>query len=361
MRDCKEYAERLLADIIREKREVSLMEVCGTHTVAIARSGLRSLFPSNLKLLSGPGCPVCVTAQADIDVVIELARQPGVILTTFGDMMRVPGSESSLQKEKAQGRDVRVVYSPLEALNVARQNPEREIVFLGIGFETTAPAVALTIEQAYVDNITNFCVWSLHKLVGPALDALFSNPQVKIDGLICPGHVSAVTGTAPYEPVVSKYGKPCVITGFETLDLLEGIWLLLRQLSRGVAEIEIQYRRVVRPEGNPVAQAAINRVFVPANARWRGLGTIAASGLEIRDEYGAWDARRKFDIPEAEDQVIKGCRCGDVLRGVVTPYECPLFGQACTPVKPVGPCMVSQEGACAAYYRFGCYADLRRH
>ncbi|ADI01175.1 MAG TPA: hydrogenase formation protein HypD [Syntrophothermus lipocalidus] len=353
MRNSKEYAERLLADIKREKREVSLMEVCGTHTVAIARSGLRSLVPPNLKLLSGPGCPVCVTAQSDIDAVIELARRPGVILVTFGDMMRVPGSESSLQEEKARGADVRVVYSPSDALEIARQNPERETVFLGIGFETTAPAVALTIEQAAASGLANFSVWSLHKLVGPALDAVFSDESVKVDGLICPGHVSAVTGVKPYEPVVSRYHKPCVITGFETLDILEGIWLLLRQLNQGVAEIEIQYRRIVRPEGNPLAQAAIERVFTATDASWRGLGIIPASGLAIREEYGAWDAQRRFDIPEGKERIIKGCRCGDVLRGVITPYECPLFGQACTPVKPVGPCMVSQEGACAAYYRYG--------
>jgi len=359
MRSSNEYARRLLAEIKKERKEISLMEVCGTHTMAIAKSGLRSLVPPNLKLLSGPGCPVCVTAQSDIDAIIELARIPGVTLVTFGDMMRVPGSTSSLVQEKAQGADVRVVYSPADALEIALQNPERETVFLGIGFETTAPAVALTVEQAAALGLTNFSVWSLHKLVGPALDAVFADETVKIDGLICPGHVSAVTGVKPYEPIVGRYRKPCVITGFETVDILEGIYLLLRQLSRGVAEIEIQYRRVVRPEGNPLARAVIERVFVPAEADWRGLGVIPESGLEIREEYGTWDARRKFAIPTRREEPNNGCRCGEVLRGKLTPDQCPLFGRVCTPVEPVGPCMVSQEGACAAYYRFGLDADSR--
>ncbi|NLU49954.1 MAG: hydrogenase formation protein HypD [Syntrophomonadaceae bacterium] len=346
------YEEYLLREIRAEQLELSLMEVCGTHTMAIAKSGLRGLVPPNLKLLSGPGCPVCVTAQGDIDAVIELVRKPGVTLATFGDMMRVPGTDSSLQEERSRGADIRVVYSPLDALELASQHPEREVVFLGIGFETTAPAVAVALEEAVRRGLKNFSIMVLHKLVPPALEVIFSDPDLVVDGLICPGHVSAVIGTAPYEALVEKYHKPCVVTGFEPRDILEGIYMLLRQLRNGQARVEIQYRRVVKPEGNPIAREAINRVFQPAAARWRGLGLIPDSGLEIRPEYEQWDARKKLGITEIEDRPIKGCSCGEVLRGKLAPNDCPLFGQRCTPMRPVGPCMVSQEGACAAYYRY---------
>lgn len=352
MLNSKAYADELLSQIRAESMNVSLMEVCGTHTMAIARSGLRDLVPPNLKLLSGPGCPVCVTAQGDIDAVIELARQPRVTLATFGDMMRVPGTESSLQEERSRGADIRIVYSPLDALTLARNHADREVVFLGIGFETTAPTVAVTVEQAAEEGIGNFSVWSLHKLVPPALEAIFADPDIKVDGLICPGHVSAVIGTEPYRVLADKYYKPCVITGFEALDVLEGIYMLLLQLRKGIASVEIQYRRVVRPEGNVVARESISRVFEPVAARWRGLGSIPDSGLVPQPEYERWDARKKFDIPEIEDRPIKGCSCGEVLKGVLTPFECPLFARGCTPLRPVGPCMVSQEGACAAYYRY---------
>lgn len=328
------------------------MEVCGTHTVAIARSGLRQLVPPNLKLLSGPGCPVCVTAQGDIDAVIELARQPGVILTTFGDMIRVPGTESSLQEERGRGADVRVVYSALDALEIARQNPEREVVFLGVGFETTAPTIAVTVTEARESGVHNFSVWSLHKIVPPALEALFSDPGIKVDGLICPGHVSAVIGIEPYRTLVDNYQRPCVVTGFETTDILEGIYLLLKLLDSQNPAIEIQYRRVVKPQGNLVARQVMDQVFTTVKARWRGLGEIDASGLDLNQEFRDWNAREKFSIPEFEDRPIKGCSCGEVLKGRVTPMDCPLFGRGCTPLKPIGPCMVSQEGACAAYYRF---------
>jgi len=352
MTNKENYQKQLLQEIQAEKSDVSLMEVCGTHTMAIARSGIRGLAPPNLKLLSGPGCPVCVTAQGDIDAVIELVKDPGICLVTFGDMIRVPGTDSSLQEERSQGADIRVVYSPLDALTAARNMPDKEVVFLGIGFETTAPTVGITVEEADRQGLTNFSVLSLHKVVPPALELIFSDPGIKVDGLICPGHVSAVIGVEPYRVLAEKYSKPCVVTGFETLDILEGIVMLQRQLHENVSRVEIQYRRVVRKEGNPTALAALERVFRPTGARWRGLGFIPDSGLELAPAYEKMDARKRFDMREVEDIPIKGCACGEVLTGRITPHDCALFGKGCTPLKPIGPCMVSQEGACAAYYRY---------
>jgi hydrogenase expression/formation protein HypD len=346
------YTDYLLQEIQQEKQPVSLMEVCGTHTMAIARSGIRNLLPPGFKLLSGPGCPVCVTSQGDIDAVIELVRQPQLTLVTFGDMMRVPGTHSSLQEERSRGADIRIAYSPLDGLEVARKNPTREVVFLGIGFETTAPGVGITVEQAASEHLPNFSVFSLHKLVPPALEVIFSDPEIKVDGLICPGHVSAVIGIEPYMALAEKYHKPCVVTGFDTVDILEGLVMLLRQLHTGRSVAEIQYRRVVKKEGNEAARKTLNRVFQPADARWRGLGLIPGSGLELQDNYREYDARRRFAVPFMEDKPIKGCACGDVLTGKITPHDCLLFGKACTPLRPVGPCMVSHEGACAAYYRY---------
>ena len=346
------YIDYLLEEIQQEKQPVAFMEVCGTHTMAIAKSGIRNLLPVGFKLLSGPGCPVCVTSQGDIDAVIELVRQPRITLVTFGDMIRVPGTHSSLQEERSRGADIRIAYSPLDALEIARKNLDREVVFLGIGFETTAPAVGITVEQAAAEHLSNFSVFSLHKLVPPALEVIFSDPDIKVDGLICPGHVSAVIGIEPYSILAEKYHKPCVITGFETIDILEGLVMLLRQLHCNRAVAEIQYRRVVRNEGNKVAKETLKRVFKPIDARWRGLGLIPASGLELQDEYQEFDARSRFAIPYIEDIPIKGCACGDVLTGKITPHDCLLFGKACTPLRPVGPCMVSHEGACAAYYRY---------
>lgn len=347
-----EYQQHLLRSIQLYTGQAALMEVCGTHTMAIAKSGIRGLLPSNIKLLSGPGCPVCVTSQGDIDAVILMAQQKDLILVTFGDMMRVPGTYSSLQEERSRGADIRVAYSPLDALRVARENSDKEVVFLGIGFETTTPTIAITIEQAKKDGLHNFSVFSLHKVVPPALELIFSDTDIKVDGLICPGHVSAVIGLKPYEGLARKYHKPCVVTGFESLDILEGIYLLLQQLKNEEARVENQYSRVVKPEGNPVARHIMEQIFQPVSARWRGLGTIPCSGLQLREEYGDMDARLKFDIPEKEEVPIKGCACGEVLSGQITPPECVLFGRACTPLQPVGPCMVSHEGSCAAYYRY---------
>lgn len=347
-----EYLNRLLDEIVKEDREMALMEVCGTHTMAIAKSGLRNLLPPNLKLLSGPGCPVCVTAQGDIDAVIELAVKPGIIMVTFGDMMRVPGTTSSLQEARSQGADIRVAYSPLDALAIAQRNPDKEVVFLGIGFETTAPAVAVCADQARNLGLKNFSVFSLHKVVPPALEVIFSMPDMQIDGLICPGHVSIVIGLEPYEKLVEKYQRPCVVTGFETQDILEGVYMLIRQIRQGEARAEIQYQRVVKNAGNPAAQKILEEVFKPSDARWRGIGNIPGSGLEFRPEYDLFDARKRFGIMDREDIPIKGCACGEVLTGKITPQDCALFGRACTPLKPIGPCMVSHEGACAAHYRY---------
>jgi hydrogenase expression/formation protein HypD len=293
-----------------------------------------------------------VTSQGDIDAVIEMVQQREIILLTFGDMMRVPGTRSSLQEERSRGADIRIVYSPLDALRVARENPDQEVVFLGIGFETTTPAVGVTLEEAREEGLQNFSVFSLHKLVPPALELIFSDPEIQVDGLICPGHVTAVTGLKPYEILAAKYGKPCVVTGFETVDILEGIFMLINQIQKSEAKAEIQYKRVVKAEGNPVALDTITRVFDAVPARWRGLGLIPDSGLQLRPDYTGMDARRKFDIPEMEEIPIKGCACGAVLTGKIIPTDCALFGRACTPLQPVGPCMVSQEGSCAAYYRY---------
>ena len=330
----------------------TLMEVCGTHTVAIARNGIRNLMPPGTRLASGPGCPVCVTSNRDIDTVIALARIPNVTIATFGDMTRVPGSTSSLLKEQAAGRSVQIVYSPLDALALAAQHPEREIVFVGVGFETTTPLVAMAIKRAAAADLRNFTVFAAHKNMPGALEAIINDPQLKLDALILPGHVSTIIGAAPYEFLAKKYGIPGVITGFEPVDVLQGIAMIMRQLREGRAEIEIAYARGVMPQGNPTALAAIDEVFETCPAIWRGLGRIDGSGYRIREEFARFDAVRHFQPDVEPTQDPKGCRCGDVLRGIMAPSDCPLFRTVCTPENPVGPCMVSSEGSCAAYYRY---------
>ena len=330
----------------------TLMEVCGTHTVAIARNGIRNLMPEGCRLASGPGCPVCVTSNHDIDAVIALARVPEVILTTFGDMTRVPGSTSSLLKEQAAGRDVRIVYSPLDALSIAKENPERQVVFVGVGFETTTPLIAIAIKRAKAMGLENFSVFAAHKNMPNAMDVLMRDPNLKVDALILPGHVSTIIGMEPWRFLAEKYGIPGVITGFEPLDVLEGIAMIMRQLHEGRAEIENAYTRGVMPRGNPVALAAIDEVFETCTATWRGLGPIEGSGYRIRDEFAQFDALRRFEPAIEPTKEPKGCRCGDVLRGIMAPDECPLFRKVCTPENPVGPCMVSSEGSCAAYFRY---------
>lgn len=330
----------------------TLMEVCGTHTVAIARNGIRDLMPEGLHLASGPGCPVCVTCNRDIDTVIALARIPNVTITTFGDMTRVPGSTSSLLAEQAAGRSVEIVYSPLDALAFAKAHPEREVVFVGVGFETTTPLVAMAIKRAKAMGLSNFTVFAAHKNMPGALELLVGDPTLELDALILPGHVSTIIGAEPYRFLAEKYGIPGVITGFEPVDVLQGIAMLVRQLHEGRAEIEIAYARGVMPEGNPVALAAIDEVFETCTATWRGLGDIPGSGYRIRDEFADFDAVRRFEPDVEPTRDPKGCRCGDVLRARIAPNECPLFRTVCTPENPVGPCMVSSEGSCAAYYRY---------
>ncbi|WP_319522118.1 hydrogenase formation protein HypD [uncultured Desulfosarcina sp.] len=333
------------------RKSVRFMEVCGTHTVSIFRSGIRSLLPESISLLSGPGCPVCVTAQGEIDAFIALARQPDTIVATFGDLIRVPGSGSSLQREKAEGADVRIVYSTFDAVNLAKQNPDKRVVFLGVGFETTAPTVAAAILAAHQEGLDNFFVMSAHKTVPPALEALAAG-ELNIDGFLLPGHVSVIIGVAAYRPFFDAHRVPCVVAGFEPSDLLESIAMLVDQVASGHPALENAYSRAVCDAGNPKAMAVMNEVFAVADADWRGLGTIAASGLAIRETYAAFDAVRKFDIRVAAKPEPKGCACGEILTGVKIPPQCPLYKTVCNPMAPVGPCMVSSEGTCAAYYRY---------
>ena len=334
------------------KKPVRLMEICGTHTMAIFRHGIRSLLPDHIELISGPGCPVCVTATEEIDRSIKLSRIPGVIVTTYGDMMRVPGTESSLQEEKGRGADIRMVYSTFDAIKLTEGCPDKKVVFLGIGFETTAPTVAATIKAARDRKFPNFFVLSAHKLLPPAMDALISGGDHVIDGFICPGHVSTIIGTSAYESVVEKYRIPCVVVGFEPVDILQGILMLVDQIENGRAEAEIQYKRAVTPEGNPGALLIMKEVFEPSDSPWRGLGMIPLSGLVIKDEFSDYDARRCFDLYVPPAKEPPGCRCAEVLRGTIKPLECQLFRKACSPGRPVGACMVSSEGTCAAYYKY---------
>ncbi|WP_434512096.1 hydrogenase formation protein HypD [Desulfitobacterium sp. AusDCA] len=330
----------------------TIMEICGTHTVAIAKNALRELLPDTVRLISGPGCPVCVTDNSDIDRFLYLAAQPNVITATFGDMIRVPGTEKNLQTLRAEGADVRVVYSTQEALKLARENPNKEVVFLGIGFETTVPTVAVSLDTAKREEIKNYSVLSLHKVVPPVLKLLAEDEKLVVDAFLDPGHVCAIIGIEPIRFMAEDYGKPGVVTGFEALDILEAVAMLLRQRAEGRSEIEIQYKRVVKAEGNLHAQEIIKKVFEPVDASWRGIGLIPSSGLGIREEFAAWDAARKFSLPIFHSKETPGCRCGEVLKGLIYPTQCPLFARHCTPLKPVGPCMVSAEGSCAAYYRY---------
>jgi len=335
---------------------IKLMEVCGTHTMAIAKSGIRSVMPDNLILSSGPGCPVCVTANEDIDRAIELAKQPGVIVTTFGDMMKVPGSYSSLAKERSAGRDVRVVYSSLDALELAAAEPDHMVVFVSVGFETTTPTTAICVKRAAADGLDNFAVFSASKTVPEALRVLANDPEVGINALILPGHVSTNIGLAPYQFLADEYSIPGTVTGFEPIDVLLGIEELLSMLldiAHGKpARISNSYGRAVKAEGNVVAIAAMNEVFEPVDANWRGLGVMPDTGLKLREQYAAFDALKRVPIDPPEVRETPGCQCGQVLRGILLPPECRLFGRGCTPEHPVGPCMVSSEGSCAAFYRY---------
>jgi len=334
-------------------RPLKLMEVCGTHTVEIFRHGIRSVIPKTITLLSGPGCPVCVTSIRDVDAAISIARNPGVILVTFGDMMRVPGGKQSLTEARSEGADVRVLYSPMDALKLAQADQKKQVVFFATGFETTSPLIAATVFEATRQQVSNFTIYSSHKLVPPALKALLDSPDVQVDGFILPGHVSTIIGKMPYEFIASKYKKPSVITGFEAAEIIEGILMIVRQIAVNGPKIEIQYKNIVKEEGNPKAMALLNELFEPADAYWRGIGVIPGSGLKLRDKYLSFDASKRFSISESDASEPELCSCGDILRGVKVPTECPLFGTGCTPDSPVGPCMVSTEGSCAAYYKYG--------
>jgi hydrogenase expression/formation protein HypD len=346
-------AARLLQRIRAQSgRHVRIMEFCGTHTVSIFRHGIRELLPPTIELLSGPGCPICVTANSDLDWAIALAEEPEVIIATFGDMVRVPGSRSSLEKAKAAGADVRVVYSTLDALHMARENPHRPVVFLGVGFETTAPTVAASIVQAEEEGIANLFLLSLHKLTPPAMRAILGSGESRLDGVIGPGHVTTVIGSEAWGFLPEKYGLSCAIAGFEPLDILQGICALVERIEAGQPGVDNVYSRSVRPEGNQMALDYVNRVFEVSPVDWRGLGRIADSGLTLRAEFGHMDARERLQVDPGPAEEPAGCRCGEVVRGTATPLECPLYGEVCTPDYPVGPCMVSSEGTCAAYYRY---------
>jgi hydrogenase expression/formation protein HypD len=353
-----EFRDRRLAEaLVRRIAQTSsgrlnLMEVCGTHTVTILRNGIKQLLADETNLISGPGCPVCVTSNQDLDMAIAMARHQGVILASFGDMMNVPGTSSNLQKERAGGRDIRTVYSAMDAVKSAKANPDKKVILLAIGFETTAPTIASSILEAHKQGLENFLVFCIHKLIPPAMKALLEMGEINIGGFICPGHVSAIIGSRPYQFIAQNYRIPCVVTGFEPLDVLQAIYMLILQRREGRCGVEIQYSRAVREEGNPTASKLLGEVFEVCDAQWRGLGMIPASGLKLRGKYERFDALKNLELQIENSREPQGCICGEILRGIKEPFECTLFGQRCNPEDPVGPCMVSSEGTCAVYYRY---------
>lgn len=349
-----DLSKRLVDRIVQNsEKRIRLMEFCGGHTITIFKYGIRQLLPPTVNMLSGPGCPVCVTANEDLDKAISLSNLPGVILTTFGDLLKVPGSNSSLQQARAEGGDIRVVYSALEALDIARENPQKSVVFIGIGFETTAPTIAASILQAAQERLKNYHVLSLHKLTPPVIQSLLDSGETKIDGIVCPGHVSAIIGSKPYQFIPANYGIACVISGFEPIDILLCISMLVEQIEQEQPTVAIAYRRAVRPYGNQQALGLIKQAFEICPARWRGVGNVPDSGLRIKPEYRNFDAEQVLDIPQVASHEPANCLCGDILRGVKLPTDCKLFQAKCTPEHPIGPCMVSTEGSCAAYYHYG--------
>ena len=343
-----------IAALVRLGETVRIMEICGGHTHTIYRHGLEDLLPAEVELVHGPGCPVCVIPMGRVDDAIAIAEQPGVTLATFGDMMRVPGGRGSLLEAKARGADVRMVYSPLDALALARNEPGRHVVFFAIGFETTAPATAVTLLRARTEAVANFAVFCNHVTIEPPLRAILETPGLLVDGFIGPGHVSTVIGTDAYRFIPDQYGRPIVVSAFEPVDLLQSVAMLLRQRREGRCEVENQYTRVVRREGNPRALAAIDETMeLRESFEWRGLGSLKRSALRLRPAFAAWDAEALYELPGARIEDPKACRCGEVLTGQIKPWECGVFGTACTPERPLGTCMVSSEGACAAYYAYG--------
>ncbi|MCU1457026.1 MAG: hydrogenase expression/formation protein HypD [Actinomycetia bacterium] len=361
MRFVDEYRDPVAARTLLDRIRVlagddrfKFMEVCGGHTHAIYRHGIEHILPEGVELVHGPGCPVCVIPMGRVDDAIAVAEQPGVTFTAFGDMMRVPGSHGTLLESKARGADVRVVYSPLDALRIAIDEPDRRVVFFAVGFETTAPSTALTLLRARELDVGNFDVFCNHVTIVPPVKAILDSPDLRLDGFIGPGHVSTVIGQRPYRFVPERYGKPLVTAGFEPLDVLAAITMLLEQIRSGRCEVENQYTRAVREEGNPRALAVMAETFeLRPHFEWRGLGFISQSALQLRPEFAAWDAERRYAIPGVRVADPKACQCGEVLKGVIKPWECKVFGTACTPQTPIGTCMVSSEGACAAYYNFG--------
>jgi hydrogenase expression/formation protein HypD len=354
-----DLARSIATEITRlsEGRPLKVMEVCGGHTHTIYKHGIEDVLPRNIDLVHGPGCPVCVLPMGRIDDAIAIARTEGVIFTTFGDMMRVPGSKGSLLDAKAAGADVRFVYSPLDALKLARQHPGREVVFYAIGFETTAPSTAITLLRAQAESIKNFSVFCNHVTIIPAIKAILDSPDLRLHGFVGPGHVSMVIGLRPYTFIARDHHKPVVISGFEPLDIIQSVQMIVKQISGGRAEVENQYTRVVRPEGNVKALQAMARTMeLRPFFEWRGLGFITHSALKLRPEFAAWDAELRFEVPGIRVADPKACQCGEVLKGVIKPWECKVFGTACTPETPIGTCMVSPEGACAAYFNYGRYS-----
>ena len=358
-----ELIKSLVSEIERrsEGRTFKIMEVCGGHTHAIYKHGLEDLLPPSIDLVHGPGCPVCVIPMGRLDDAIAIAREPDVIFTTFGDMMRVPSSGGSLLDAKAEGADVRFVYSPLDALKLARQQPDRPVVFFAIGFETTAPSTAATLLRARAEGIRNFFVFCNHVTIVPAIKAILDSPGMQLRGFIGPGHVSTIIGLRPFEFVPERYGLPMVVSGFEPTDILQSIVMILRQLDEGRPGVENQYARVVRPDGNVGALAALAQTMeLRPYFEWRGLGFISHSALKLRPEFAEWDAEVRFSVPGVRVSDPKACQCGEVLKGVIKPWECRVFGTACTPDRPIGTCMVSPEGACAAYFTYGRYSLMKK-
>lgn len=351
-------------ELLSKGRQFKIMEVCGGHTHTIYKHGVEDILPPNIDLIHGPGCPVCVIPMGRLDDAIHIAQQPNVIFTTFGDMMRVPGSQGSLLDAKAQGADVRFIYSPLDALKIARDNPDKEVVFFAIGFETTTPSTAITLLRAKAEGLRNFSLFCNHVTIIPAMKAILDSPDLRLDGFIGPGHVSTIIGLRPYQFVARDYGKPVVASGFEPLDIIQAIYMILQQIADGRCEVENQYGRVVREEGNLKGLEVIRQTMeLRPFFEWRGLGFISQSALKLRPEFADWDAEVKFAVPGVRVADPKACQCGEVLKGVIKPWECRVFGTACTPETPIGTCMVSSEGACAAYFNYGRYsmAAQRRH
>jgi hydrogenase expression/formation protein HypD len=352
-------AQRTMDDACQKAgRRISIMEVCGTHTVSIFRSGIKSTLNPQIRLISGPGCPVCVTDASYIDTVLKLAERPDVLIATYGDMMRVPGKDSSLEATRARHNNVSVVLSTMDAVELAKKNPGKTVVFVAVGFETTTPATAVAVKEAKSLGLKNFTVYSAHKLVVPAMEALLSGRNTNIDAFLCPGHVSVIIGSDAYKPVVSKYGKPCVVAGFEPMQIIEGLAEICRILAKGTPEVTSVYHAAVTPHGNTTAWGIIQQYFRPSDGYWRGVGLIPASALVLKDEYAQFDTLKRFDVSEDRFMEHTHCRCGEVICGLIDPPDCAIFGAACTPDNPVGPCMVSSEGSCAAWYK---YSRRKRH